>query len=67
MTFTHLITRKFLIAAFFAVSGFVALCCGLLGGSEYVALASLVTGLFAAANVAQMRFEKTDETDKLED
>jgi hypothetical protein len=71
MSFKHLLTRKFLVAAFFALSGFVGLCCGLLTGGEYVALATLVTGLFAAANVVQDRilqpkFEKKDPTDELE-
>ena len=60
-----LMSRKFAISAFFAVSGFVGLCFGLLTGGEFVTLASLVTALYGVSNVAQKHVEK-DKTDELE-
>jgi hypothetical protein len=60
-----LMSRKFAISSFFAVTGFIGLCCGLLTGGEFITLASLVTALYGASNVFQKHVEK-DKTDELE-
>lgn len=48
-------SRKFLLTCFFAVTGSLALMLGKIGGGEYVALATLVLGVYGAANVADKR------------
>lgn len=48
-------SRKFLLACFFAISGLGCLVGGLLDGGEFVAISSLVLGLYGAADVADKR------------
>lgn len=48
-------SRKFLTAAFFAVSGTVLLIAGYLDGSQWVTLAGLVLGLYGGANALDAR------------
>ena len=46
-------SRKFLLAMIFTISGVVGLFLGTLDGGTFVALASLVLGLYAGADVYQ--------------
>lgn len=47
------IQRKFVLACFFALTGAAGLFLSKISGGEFIALASLVLGLYASANVAQ--------------
>lgn len=47
------LSRKFIIAAFFAVIGSVGWLAGKMSGGEFIALVTLITGLYAAADVTQ--------------
>ncbi len=50
--------RKFIIASFFSVASTVALFADKLSGGEYVALAGVVLGLYATANVVEKAVSK---------
>lgn len=47
------LSRKFLLAAFFALAGTWGWLADKMGGGEYIALVTLITGLYAAADVTQ--------------
>ena len=44
-------SRKFLLAAFFTLSGTILLIFGRLAGAEFVTLAGLILGLYAVGSV----------------
>ena len=46
-------SRKFILSAVFTVVGSLALLTGIMGGGEFVALATLVLGVYGASNVAE--------------
>lgn len=46
-------SRKFLLACVFTASGTAGFFMGLMGGGEYIALATLVLGVYATADVVQ--------------
>ena len=48
-------SRKFLLTVLFAVAGTVALFLGTMDGGTYVALATLILGVYGYANVAEKR------------
>jgi hypothetical protein len=48
-------SRKFLITISILIVGSIALLIGKLGGGEYVALATLILGVYASANVVEKR------------
>lgn len=47
------LSRKFIIAAFFAVIGSIGWLADKMSGGEFIALVTLITGLYAAADVTQ--------------
>lgn len=58
MGHTILEQRKFSLALLFSVSSVVALFTGYIAGGEFIALATLILGIYGAANVAQRKVEK---------
>lgn len=48
-------SRKFIIAAFFAVTGAIGFFMSLMDGGTFVAMATVVTGLYAGADVMEKR------------
>lgn len=48
-------SRKFVLTACIIAVGSVALLIGKMGGGEYVALATLVLGVYGTANVAEKK------------
>ncbi len=51
-------SRKFLLAVFAQLVGTIGLFVDKLGGGEYVALTTVVLGLYGAANVAAVKVGK---------
>lgn len=51
-------SRKFLLTVTFTVAGTVALFAGKMDGATYVALATLVLGVYGASNVAEKHVAK---------
>lgn len=49
------LSRKFLLTVFFACTGAVALFTGQMDGGTYVALATLILGVYGASNVMDKR------------
>ena len=54
-------STKFLQSAFVQVTGAVALFMDKIDGGTYVALSTLALSIYAVADVAQKRFESTNE------
>lgn len=52
-------SRKFVLTAFIIGVGSLALLLGKMGGGEYVALATLVLGVYGTANVAEKKVSGT--------
>lgn len=46
-------SRKFILASFFAMTGVAALFFDKVGGGEFVALVTVILGLYAAASVVE--------------
>lgn len=55
------VSRKFLLTFCVLTVGSIALLVGKMGGGEYVALATLVLGVYGTANVAEKRQKKSEE------
>lgn len=51
--------RKFILACYFALAGTIGLFATRLNGGEFIALAALILGLYAGANVAEKVFPGT--------
>ena len=50
--------RKFTLACFFSLMGTIGWFLDKLTGSEYIALVTIILGLYATANVLQRQVEK---------
>ena len=51
-------SRKFLLASFFSASGFILALMDKMDGSTYVTMATLILGVYGAANVMSERSNK---------
>lgn len=54
-------SRKFILAGFFTLTGTVALFLGGLSGGEWIALATVVLGLYGAADVTDQKLNGVDK------
>ena len=54
------LSRKFIVTAFFAVTGAIAIFTDKMSGNEYVALAALVIGAYGLSNVAAKKSDPED-------